>query len=192
MYGLEIVTIHHYHFSGGRGCVLAIFTLTTYIFNVSNGSNYAQKVISVLFIHPKCFFYVHFPAHVLHYSLVIKHCTKNVTDIGPKLPYILGARLHVLLLRETGTQTAADRHQSDETDLPSSSALFWSCVILSVAGPACSPPCPKSAEVKRIAVTTWTSHFIILQRGVKHGVISLCRIDHEDISWQEDISGVSV
>ncbi|CAM4595308.1 unnamed protein product [Leuciscus chuanchicus] len=60
------------------------------------------------------------------------------------------------------------------------------------AGPPCSPPCPKSAEVKRIAVTTRTGHFIILQRGVKHGVMSLCRIDYEDISGREDISGVSV
>lgn len=94
-------------------------------------------------------------------------------------------------MRETGTQTAADKHQSDQTDVPSSSAPSWSCVILSVAGPPRSPPCPKSTEVKRIAVTTRTSHFIILQRGVKHGVISLYRIDHEDVSWQ-DISGVAV
>lgn len=46
--------------------------------------------------------------------------------------------------------------------------------------------------MKPIAVTARPSHFIILQKGVKHGVISLCRIDHEDVSWQEDVWGVRV
>lgn len=75
---------------------------------------------------------------LMFYIAVIKHCThKKATDIGLKLPCVLGARLHILLLRDAGTQTGAVKHQSVETDLPSSSALFWSCVISSL--PACHP-----------------------------------------------------
>lgn len=127
------------------------------------------------FIHPKCFLCVHFTAPALHYRLVIKRCTEKKQTLCQNCITFLEQDYPFCYREPTGTQTSADNHQSDETDLPSSSAPSWICVILSIAGLLGEPPCPKSAEVKRIAVTTRTRRFIILQRGVKHGVISLCR-----------------
>lgn len=169
-----------------RMCI-AIFTLTTYISNVSDGSNYAQKVVSVLFILPKCFFCVHFTAPVLHYSLVIKHCMKKkqiALHSWSKIAHLVTERdWHSDCCRQTSVRPK------------------WCPIIICSILELCHPVRRRPSVLATLSKKRWSEAncchnsyqpFHHSSKRCETGVNSLCRIDHEDVSWQDSISGVTV